>query len=239
MESDGGSVLVRLSGIGRKYEVGATQVHALDGIDLDLRAGEIVAVTGSSGAGKSSLLHLLGALDRPTSGSVCINGTDVTTASERRLADFRLRNVGFVFQAFNLVPTLSAWENVALPHLFGGERMSHARAGAVALLDKVGLGDRIDHRPSQLSGGQMQRVAIARALSMHPPIVLADEPTGNLDSKSSEEIMNLLCGLVDSGETSLVVVVTHDVGLANSYASRIISMRDGKIESDKVQASVT
>ena len=231
------AAVVEIHEVVREYLVGDQRVRALDGVDLSLRAGEIVAVVGPSGSGKSTLLHIIGALDNPTSGAVSVNGVDITNKSESAQADFRLRNIGFVFQSFNLIPNLLVWENVALPRLFGGESLRSAKADAVDLLTKVGLADRVDHRPHQLSGGQIQRVAIARALIMKPPIILADEPTGNLDSKSSGEIMSLLKELSDTGATSVVVIVTHDMAIAEAFANRVVAVRDGAIESDSVAVS--
>lgn len=229
--------VIELTDVRRRFDVGGEPVHALNGVSLTFEAGEVVAITGPSGAGKSSLLHILGALDAPTSGTVRINGTDITGASERTQSEFRLKNIGFVFQAFNLLPTLTAWENVALPRMFAGESITAARGDAIDLIERVGLGDRATHRPNQLSGGQIQRVAVARALIMRPPVVLADEPTGNLDSKTSQEVMDLLRELVANGTTSVVVIVTHDVALANSFADRVITVRDGAVESDTKRPS--
>lgn len=230
------NAVVELVDVQRRFHVGESLVHALNGITLTLGARQVVAITGPSGAGKSSLLHIVGALDAPTSGRVCISGTDITGAPERTQSAFRLRNIGFVFQSFNLLPTLTAWENVALPRLFAGESIRGAKADAAALLERVGLADRAGHRPNQLSGGEIQRVAIARALIMKPSIVLADEPTGNLDSKTSQEVMGLFREVVESQTTSLSIVVTHNLALANSFAHRVISMRDGRVESDTTQA---
>lgn len=228
--------VVELGAVVREYVVGGQRIAALNGIDLALHPGDVTAVVGPSGSGKSTLLHVLGALDAPTSGSVRLNGTDVTGLSEKQQSDFRLHNIGFVFQSFNLLPTLSAWENVALPRLFAGKSIRSAKGDAIRLLEDIGLGNRIDHRPSQLSGGQMQRVAVARALVMNPSIVLADEPTGNLDSKTGGEVIALLRNVVESGATSLLVMVTHDTSLASSLADRIITIRDGSIESELRQA---
>jgi putative ABC transport system ATP-binding protein len=230
-------VVVELAHVQRRFEVGERPVDALKDVTFNLGSQQVVAITGPSGAGKSSLLHILGALDAPTSGRVRINGSDIASASDRAKAAFRLHNIGFVFQSFNLLPTLTAWENVALPRLFAGESIRAAKSEAVALLERVGLADRTVHRPRQLSGGEIQRVAIARALIMKPRIVLADEPTGNLDSKTSEEVMGLFREIVETQTTSLAIVVTHNVALAKSFADRVISLRDGSVESDTTQAS--
>jgi putative ABC transport system ATP-binding protein len=230
------NAVVQLVDVQRRFDVGESPVYALDGVTLTLGARQVVAITGPSGAGKSSLLHILGALDAPTSGRVCINGTDITGASERTQSAFRLHNIGFVFQSFNLLPTLTAWENVALPRLFAGESIRGAKGDAAALLERVGLADRVAHRPNQLSGGEIQRVASARALIMKPSILLADEPTGNLDSKSSQDVMELFREIVESETTLLSVVVTHNLALANSFAERVITIRDGSVESDTTQA---
>jgi putative ABC transport system ATP-binding protein len=226
------AVVVELDHVHRRFDIGQLQVQALNGITLSLRAGQIVAITGPSGAGKSSLLHMMGTLDTPTSGRVCINGSDITDLPERARSAFRLHNIGFVFQSFNLLPALPAWENVALPRLFAGESIRGAKDDAVALLERVGMADRSAHRPTLLSGGQIQRVAIARALIMKPGIVLADEPTGNLDSKTGNEVMELFREIVESQTAALIVVVTHNLALATSFADRVISIRDGGVESD-------
>jgi putative ABC transport system ATP-binding protein len=230
------NAVVKLDDVQRRFDVGQSPVHALNGVTLSLSARQIVAITGPSGAGKSSLLHIMGALDTPTSGRVCINGSDITGLPERTRSAFRLHNVGFVFQSFNLLPALPAWENVALPRLFAGESIRGAKDDAVALLERVGMADRFARRPNQLSGGEIQRVAIARALIMKPGIILADEPTGNLDSKISEEVMELFRDIVEGQTTALIVVVTHNLALANSFADRVISIRDGSVELDTTRA---
>jgi putative ABC transport system ATP-binding protein len=210
----------------KEYRRGDVVVRALDGVTLDVAPGEFVAVVGPSGSGKSTLLHLLSALDRPTSGEVTIAGRAVAGLDDDALSDLRRDEVGFVFQFFNLLPTLSAWENVALPATFGGARLGRLRPRAVELLGRVGLGDRVDHRPSELSGGQLQRVAIARALVTEPSVVVADEPTGNLDSAAGAQVLDLLGDLVAGGAT--LVMVTHSDEAAGR-ADRVVQIRDGRV----------
>ncbi|WP_051122085.1 ABC transporter ATP-binding protein [Nocardia sp. 348MFTsu5.1] len=209
--------------------MGQEKVRALDGLNLTLEARQFVSIVGPSGAGKSTLLHVLGALDVPDSGSIIVDGLDLAKLSEEQQSEFRRTRVGFIFQFFNLIPTMSAWENVALPRLLDGKSLRSAKSEAIALLDRVGLGDRSKHRPSELSGGQMQRVAIARSLIMSPRIVLADEPTGNLDSHTGESILELLTEVAHEGDGRLVVMVTHD-NKAAAHADRTITVRDGKIQ---------
>ena len=213
----------------REYRMGKETVRALDGASLSLDGGQFVSVVGPSGAGKSTLLHIIGALDTPTSGSIVVDGTDLTRLGDGAAADFRRHRVGFIFQFFNLVPTLSAWENVALPLLLDARSLRKAKPRAVALMERVGLGDRIDHRPSELSGGQMQRVAVARSLIMEPKIVLADEPTGNLDSRTGAEVLELLSEVAHENPDRLVLMVTHDSGAAQ-VCDRVVTVRDGRIE---------
>ncbi|WP_110468325.1 ABC transporter ATP-binding protein [Williamsia limnetica] len=213
----------------REYQMGEQRVRALDGLNLTLQARQFVSIVGPSGAGKSTLLHVLGALDVPDSGSIVVDGLDLGSLSEEQQSEFRRHRVGFIFQFFNLIPTMSAWENVALPRLLDGKSLRSAKSEAIALLDRVGLGDREKHRPSELSGGQMQRVAIARSLIMSPRIVLADEPTGNLDSHTGESILELLTEVSREGDGRLVVMVTHD-NKAAAHADRTITVRDGKIQ---------
>ncbi|MEE4025405.1 ABC transporter ATP-binding protein [Gordonia sp. PKS22-38] len=208
--------------------MGDQRVRALDGLDLTLDGGQFASVVGPSGAGKSTLLHVLGALDTPTSGTITVDGTDLGSLNDEQASAFRRHRVGFVFQFFNLVPTMSAWENVALPRLLDSQSLRKARPRAIELLDRVGLGDRVDHRPAELSGGQMQRVAIARSLIMDPSILLADEPTGNLDSKTGESVLQLLSEVAHDAPNRLVVMVTHDPNAA-SVADTTITVRDGKI----------
>ena len=220
------SAVVQARDLTREYSLGKEIVHALSGVTFEVPAGDYVAIVGPSGCGKSTLLNLLGAIDRPTRGSVVINGTDVARMNDRDATSFRLRNIGFVFQRFYLMPTLSAQENVELPMAEAGVSKSDRIARAKELLAYVGLAHRERHRPSELSGGEQQRVAIARALSNHPAILLADEPTGELDARTGAEIIGLFGRLNRDGTT--LIVVTHDEDLA-SAASRKIHMRDGLI----------
>ena len=212
----------------REYRMGSETVRALDGASLTLDGGQFVSVVGPSGAGKSTLLHVIGALDTPDSGSIRVDGTDLAALDDDAASEFRRHRVGFIFQFFNLVPTLSAWENVALPKLLDSKSLAKARPRAVELMERVGLGDRIDHRPSELSGGQMQRVAIARALIMDPKIVLADEPTGNLDSHTGADVLSLLADVAHEGSDRLVLMVTHD-RTAAEVCDRVVTVRDGRV----------
>jgi putative ABC transport system ATP-binding protein len=221
--------IIRMSNIRKIYDTGKVKVEALKGIDLDVFPGEFVAIVGPSGSGKSTLMNLLGCLDTPSEGTYEIGGDNVAGVTRDELAEIRNRRVGFVFQSFNLLPHLSALENVALPMLFGGVSTKERNARATELLEKVGLGERLDHKPTELSGGQMQRVAIARALAMNPDILLADEPTGNLDTSSGTDIMSIFNELWQSGRT--LVIITHDPALARR-ASRIVEIRDGRITRD-------
>jgi putative ABC transport system ATP-binding protein len=220
----GGSPLVRARGLSKEYGSGEGLVRAVDAVDLDVAPGEALAIMGPSGCGKSTLLHLLGGLDRPSAGELWLGGRRVDRLSERGLAQLRRHEVGFVFQAFHLMDELTARENVELPALLAGRSSRDARRRARQLLDQVGLADRADHLPSALSGGQRQRVAIARALANEPELVLADEPTGNLDSAATLEVLRLFEALQAAGLT--LVVVTHDERIA-ATADRMISMRDG------------
>ena len=219
---------MELHDIVKLYEQGKRVVEAVRGIDLQITAGEFVSIMGPSGSGKSTLMHILGALDKPTKGRVLFRGKDLQDMSDRELSVLRRKQIGFVFQFFNLLPTLTAVENVALPLLLAGARKSRALVPAHEQLERVGLKQRAGHYPDELSGGEMQRVAIARALVVEPEIVICDEPTGNLDTKTGEEIMNLLRSLPEPGQRS-VVMVTHDASDAN-YGDRIIHIRDGRIE---------
>lgn len=218
----------------REYRVGGQTVRALDGVNLRLAGGHFVSVVGPSGAGKSTLLHLLGALDSPDSGSINFHGDEISRLGDEQQSDFRHHRVGFVFQFFNLLPTLSAWENVAVPKLLDGVRLGKAKPDAVHLLERVGLGHRAQHRPAELSGGEMQRVAVARALMMDPSLILADEPTGNLDSTTGAAILALLAEVAhEDGRGRLVVMVTHNSDAA-AATDRVITLRDGQIGSDEL-----
>ncbi|MBF6218561.1 ABC transporter ATP-binding protein [Nocardia gipuzkoensis] len=228
--------MLELSGVTKEYRVGGQAVRALDDVGLRIETGEFTSIIGPSGSGKSTLLHLLGALDSPDAGSIRFRGEEIGALDEEQQSAFRRHQVGFVFQFFNLLPTLSAWENVAIPKLLDGTGLRKAKPRALELLDRVGLAERAEHRPAELSGGQMQRVAVARALIMDPPLILADEPTGNLDSKTGAAILELLGEIAGSG--SSVVMVTHDMG-AVTYCDRVITLRDGRIGSnDKVERTV-
>ena len=221
------AALIEVRGLIKEYRRGEEGVRALDAVDLDIGLGEFVSIMGPSGSGKSTLLHLLGGLDSPSAGSVTIEGNDLAQMGDEGLTEFRRRRLGFVFQFFNLLPTLSAWENVALPLLLDGGRLRNLRGGAVALLERVGLGHRVDHRPGELSGGQLQRVAIARALMADPVLLLADEPTGNLDSESGAEVLQLLRDCTRDEQRTLVMV-THDAGAA-AVGDRTVRLVDGRV----------
>jgi putative ABC transport system ATP-binding protein len=221
--------LIELREVRRTYDMGAERVHALAGVDLDIERGEYVAIMGPSGSGKSTLMNLLGCLDRPTSGSYHLNGVAVETLNDVELAAIRNREIGFVFQTFNLLPRTSALENVELPLIYAGRPRRERRELARSALERVQLADRADHEPNELSGGQRQRVAIARALVNQPSILLADEPTGNLDSATSAEIMRLFDELHALGNT--VIVVTHEADIAE-HADRRIVLRDGRVLTD-------
>jgi putative ABC transport system ATP-binding protein len=221
--------LIQITNIKRDFVLGNEVVYVLKGIDLEINKGEYVALMGPSGSGKSTLMNLLGCLDTPTSGTYILNGKDVSKMHDDELAEIRNKEIGFVFQTFNLLPRTTALDNVALPMVYAGFSKSERKARAEEVLNQVGLSDRMDHQPNQLSGGQRQRVAVARALVNNPSIILADEPTGNLDSKTSEEIMKLFGDIHKLGNT--VIIVTHEEEVA-AYAHRIIRLRDGLIESD-------
>ncbi|WP_294824078.1 ABC transporter ATP-binding protein [uncultured Flavobacterium sp.] len=223
--------IIDIKGITRDFHMGSETVNVLKGIDLTINKGEYVALMGPSGSGKSTLMNLLGCLDTPTSGSYILNGKPVSLMRDDELAGIRNKEIGFVFQTFNLLPRTTALDNVALPMVYAGYKKPERHARASKVLEQVGLSDRMDHRPNQLSGGQRQRVAVARALVNHPSIILADEPTGNLDSKTSVEIMKLFGEIHANGNT--VILVTHEEDIA-AYAHRVIRLRDGVIESDNV-----
>jgi putative ABC transport system ATP-binding protein len=221
--------IISMDAITKVYDTGKIQVEALRGIDLEVAKGEFVAVVGPSGSGKSTLLNLIGCLDTPSDGRYHLGGESVAGLDRDQLADVRNRRVGFVFQNFNLLPQLTALENVEMPMLFGGVGRRERRRRAMEQLERVGLGDRVEHKPTELSGGQMQRVAVARSLAMEPDIILADEPTGNLDTGSGSDVMGLLSELWQQGRT--LVVVTHDTTLAKR-AGRVVEIRDGVVVSD-------
>jgi putative ABC transport system ATP-binding protein len=227
--------MMRLEKICRDFHVGDQWVHALDHVDLQIQPGEYISIMGPSGSGKSTLLNLLGLLDRPTSGAYWLNNTDVSSLDDDALAEQRQENIGFIFQSFHLIPRLNALENVELPMLLSGAAVSARRIRAQEVLESVGLGSRLTHRPDQLSGGERQRVAIARAIVMQPAVLLADEPTGNLDSRSSNEVIEIIESLNRDGISLLVV--THDPEIVRR-ASRHLTMRDGKIIDDKTGSSL-
>ena len=219
-------VIVRATDVARVYPTGAAAVSALDGVTLEVRRGEFLAVMGPSGSGKSTLLNILAGLERPTRGAIVVDGADLSAMDEVALATYRREKVGMIFQAFNLLPRYRVVENVALPLVFAGVPRERRLERARAVLDRLGMGPRADHRPSQLSGGEMQRTAIARALVTDPALLLADEPTGNLDSANGEALLGVITELHERGQT--VVLVTHDASIA-SRAQRIVRMRDGRI----------
>ena len=223
-------------GITKTYVNGKLSVPVLYGINLQVNKGEFVSIMGPSGSGKSTFMNILGCLDRPTTGSYRLNGDEVATLSDDELAFVRNKQIGFVFQSFNLLTKLTALENVALPMIYAGMDKKSRNERAAALLSSVGLGDRMDHLPSELSGGQRQRVAIARALANNPAIIMADEPTGNLDSKSTIDVMNIFRGLYEEGRT--IILVTHEPEIA-TYASRNVVLRDGLIVEDSQNLNMT
>ena len=228
--------IIRIEGLNKWYTIGEETVKALNGVDLTIQRNEYVALMGPSGSGKSTLMNILGCLDTPTSGSYRLNGPDVAGLSDNELAEIRNRQIGFVFQTFNLLPRYSALENVALPLVYAGIPKEQRNKRAAEVLQQVGLADRMQHKPNELSGGQRQRVAVARALVNTPAIILADEPTGNLDTKTSHEIMRLFHDIHQLGNT--IILVTHEEDIAR-HAHRIVRMRDGVVESDTLNPSVT
>ena len=225
-------VMISLREITKVYRMGTVEVHALKGIDLEVKAGEFIAIMGASGSGKSTLMNLIGCLDLPTAGTYILDGVDVRELTDSQLAAVRNRKIGFVFQSFNLIPRSSALHNVEMPLIYANQNQGR-RERALDALAMVGLADRAQHQPMELSGGQQQRVAIARALVTEPAILLADEPTGNLDTESSTEIMRLLSGLNEQGRT--IVLITHESDIAG-YAKRVVRLRDGLVVSDHEQA---
>ncbi|QPH40325.1 ABC transporter ATP-binding protein [Pedobacter endophyticus] len=227
--------LITIKEIGRKYVIGSEVIHALKSVSLDINKGEFVALMGPSGSGKSTLMNILGCLDTPTTGTYILNGTNVSHMSDDALAEVRNQEIGFVFQTFNLLPRSTSLDNVALPLIYAGNSKKDRETRAAKALENVGLGNRMDHKPNELSGGQRQRVAVARALINDPSIILADEPTGNLDTKTSIEIMGLLEEIHSKGNT--IILVTHEEDIAQ-HAHRIVRMRDGLIENDYVNTDV-
>ena len=223
--------IIRIRDLTRQYDMGGETIHALRGISLEVRRNEYVAIMGPSGSGKSTMMNMLGCLDTPSGGEYWLNGQEVSRLSDDALARVRNKEIGFVFQTFNLLPRASALHNVELPLVYSGTSAKDRRERAVAALTRVGLANRMDHRPNELSGGQRQRVAIARALVNEPSILLADEPTGNLDSTTSEEIMRVFAELHGQGQT--VLMVTHEPDIA-AHAERVVVLRDGRVESDRL-----
>ena len=221
--------LIEIKDMYKIYEMGSEEVHALDGVDLTIEEKEFVAIVGPSGSGKSTLMNMIGCLDTPTAGTYLLDGEDISSFSDRRLARVRNQKIGFIFQQFNLFKKLTAYENVERPAKYSGISRQERRTRALEAIEKVGLTDRMHHKPAELSGGQQQRVAIARSLVNRPPVLLADEPTGNLDSKSSREIIDMIRQLHRAGNT--IILITHDPGIAEQ-ADRVLNIRDGRIISD-------
>ncbi len=228
--------VIQIKDLKRVYQMGDTEVRALDGVTFDIHRNEYIAIMGPSGSGKSTMMNLIGCLDTPSEGEYILNGHRVSEMDDKELADVRNREIGFVFQTFNLLARTDCLANVELPLIYAGMAGADRKARATEVLTKVGLGDRLDHKPNELSGGQRQRVAIARALVNDPSILLADEPTGNLDTKTGEEIMELFEELYKAGNT--IILVTHENDIAN-HARRIVRLRDGKVESDEPVAKPT
>ena len=227
--------LITINDLGRKYVIGAETIHALKSVSLTINKGEFVALMGPSGSGKSTLMNLLGCLDTPTKGDYILNGTNVSQMTDSELATVRNKEIGFVFQTFNLLPRSSAQDNVALPLIYAGIKKKDRDTRSIQALENVGLGNRVHHKPNELSGGQRQRVAVARALINNPSIILADEPTGNLDTKTSIEIMGLIEEIHSKGNT--IIIVTHEEDIAQ-HAHRIVRMRDGLIEEDYLNQDI-
>ncbi len=224
--------LIEIKDVYKIYNPGENEVRALDGVSLTIDEGEFVAIIGQSGSGKSTLMNTLGLLDRPTSGEYFLSGRDVATLTDDEQSEIRNKQIGFIFQGFNLIPSLTAIDNVELPLVYRGMKKDERNRLSLEALERVGLGKRLHHRPSQMSGGQQQRVAIARAVAARPPVILADEPTGNLDSSSGREVMRILHELSDEGRT--IILITHDNEIAEE-ANRIIRIQDGKIVSDRTK----
>lgn len=223
--------MIKIEEITKVYRMGSVELKALNGVSLKVDKGEFVAIIGPSGSGKSTLMNIIGCLDTPTTGKYYFEGVEISNFTENQLAEIRNQKIGFVFQKFNLLPKLNAYENVELPLIYRGMGANERREKVLSALDKVGLLDRIKHKPSELSGGQQQRVAIARALVSEPPLILADEPTGNLDTKSGREVLDTLIKLNENGIT--IILITHDMNVANS-AKRIVSIQDGLIIDERV-----
>ncbi len=226
--------IIRINKLYKIYRQGTNEIRALNGVSLTVNQGEFLAIVGHSGSGKSTLMNILGCLDAPTAGEYFLEGYDVASLNDNRLSDIRNRYIGFIFQGFNLIAGLTALENVELPLIYRGMRRDQRHKAAIESLERVGLGNRMHHRPAEMSGGQQQRVAIARAIAAHPPLILADEPTGNLDTVSGMEVINTLLDLNNEGRT--VILITHDRDIA-SLAKRIISIKDGRIISDQITES--
>ncbi|MDD2418641.1 MAG: ABC transporter ATP-binding protein [Oscillospiraceae bacterium] len=225
---------IQIRNLYKIYNPGANEIRALDGISLEIEQGEFLAIVGHSGSGKSTLMNMLGCLDAPTSGEYLLEGIDVATLSDNKISDIRNRHIGFIFQGFNLIPCLDAVENVELPLIYRGMRREKRRRHAKESLERVGLANRLNHRPTEMSGGQQQRVAIARAIASHPPLILADEPTGNLDIASGRDVIDILLNLNSEGHT--VILITHDKEIAK-LAGRIVQISDGRITSDNAKKS--
>ena len=229
-------MLIEIKNIYKIYNEGKeSEVRALDGVTLSIDRGEFVAIIGASGSGKSTLMNILGCLDVPTYGDYILNGTDVTDRTDRQLAHIRNKEIGFIFQGYNLIPALTAYENVELPLIYQGISVFQRKERVMAALERVGLADRFGHRPSEMSGGQQQRVAIARAIATHPPIIMADEPTGALDSKTGKHVLEILHSLHEGGST--IILITHDNGIA-ATAHRIVRISDGHIVADGTREEV-